>query len=76
MVSYVFLIEYSILTTVICAPQSEIVQDNASEEESEAPDYDPFAHLEQIGDKVFGHPKLSTGKILYAVGYDILISTF
>lgn len=63
MVWYSFLIECSVLTVVFCASRFRLF-DAESEEESETPDYDPFIHLEQIGDKVYGHPRPSTGKFI------------
>ena len=61
MLLFAFLIECSIFVVTFCAPQFRFFDDH--EEETETSDYDLFIHLEQIGDKVYGHPKPSTGKI-------------
>lgn len=50
-------LECFVLITVLAAPTYF-----DESEEYGFPDYDPFAHLEQIGNKIFGYPKESTGR--------------
>lgn len=51
------LLECLTLTMVFAAPRLFDETD-----EYETPDYDPFEHLQQMGSKVYGRPKESTGR--------------
>lgn len=59
---FVILAVFSLTTTIAAILAFPIDQQNDDENEVDFPDYDVFSNLLQIGDKVFGYPRNSTGK--------------